>query len=63
MINLQEWHRRVVASRKIMQNAIDNASRLISESKSTPEARRIAAARLRTSATSFAKVLEEKYQR
>jgi hypothetical protein len=45
-----------------MQNAIDNASKLISEPASTAGKRRVAAARLLTSVGAFAKVLEEKYQ-
>jgi hypothetical protein len=62
MNDRKDWHRRVIASQAIMQKAIDNASQLISEPKSTPEERRAAAVRLQTSVSAFAKVLGEKYQ-
>ena len=62
MNDRKEWLRRVTAAQTIMQNAIDNASKLISEPESTAGERRVAAARLLTSVGAFAKVLEEKYQ-
>jgi hypothetical protein len=62
MNDRKKWLQRAIKSQAIMQKAIDNASKLISELKRTPGERHVAALRLRTSAEAFAKVLEEKYQ-